>query len=75
MSVIVALQVACHAEILVAKVQQLVRSEQDTNPVVSDSIQAEFEDKGKLLQLVDHLGELKFREFHSLVLLLLCTFL
>lgn len=61
-----ALQVVCHAEILVAKVQQLIRSEQDTNPVVSDSIQAEFEDKGKLLQLVDHLGELKFREFHSI---------
>ena len=59
-----ALQVIRHAEILVAKMQQLIRSEQDTNPVVSDSIQAEFEDKGKLLQLVDHLGELKFREFH-----------
>lgn len=68
MSVIVTLQVVSRAEILVAKVQQLTRSEQDTNPVVSDSIQAEFEDKGKVLQLVDHLGELKFREFHSGIL-------
>lgn len=61
-NVFVVVQVVCHAETLVAKVQQHIRLEQDTNPVVSDGIQADFEDKGKLLQLVDLLGVLKFRE-------------
>ena len=50
------------AESLVAQVQQHIHSEQDTNPVVSDSIQAQFDDKGKLLQLAEQLGDLKFRE-------------
>ena len=45
-----------------AQVQQYIRSEQDTNPVVSDSIQTQFQDKGELLQLTERLGELKFRK-------------
>ena len=45
--------------------QQHIRSEQDTNPMVSESIQAEFQDKGKLLQLAEQLGELKFREYYN----------
>ena len=60
--VIIVLQVISRAESLVARVQQHIRSEQDTNPIVSDSIQAEFKDKGELLQLTSQLGELKFRE-------------
>lgn len=45
-----------------AQVQQYIRSEQDTNPVVSDSIQTQFQDKAELLQLTERLGELKFRK-------------
>ena len=56
-------QVVRQAEMLVAQVQQYVRSDQDTNPVVSDAIQAHFEAKGELLQLAEQLGELKLREY------------
>ena len=59
---VVVLQVVSRAATLVAQVQQHIRSEQDTNPVVSDGIQAEFGDKGELLQLAERLGELKLRE-------------
>ena len=56
-------QVVSRAESLVSQVQLHIHSEQDTNPVVTDSIQAEFDDKGKILQIVEQLGNLKFREF------------
>ena len=56
------MQVVSRGEMLVAQVQQYITSEQDTNPVVSDSIQAKFDDKGELLQLAGKLGELKFRK-------------
>ena len=56
-------QVVSRAESLAAQVQLHIHSEQDTNPVVTDSIQAEFDDKGKILQLVEQLGNLKSREF------------
>ena len=62
-------QVVSCAERLVAQIQDHIDSEQDTNPLVSDSIQAQFEDKEKLLQLAGQLGELKFREFISLMVL------
>ena len=51
------LQVVSCAESLVAQVQQHIHSEQETNPVVSDSIRAQFDDKGKLLQLAEQLGD------------------
>jgi hypothetical protein len=53
-------QVVSLGEGLVAQVQQHVRSDQDTNPLASDSIQVQFHDKGQLLQLAEALGELKF---------------
>ena len=49
-------------EQLAGQVQQYIRSEQDTNPLVSDSILAQFNDKGELLQLAERLGELKLRK-------------
>ena len=56
-------QVVGRSEGLMAQVQQYIQSEQDTNPAVSDSIQAQFDDQGELLQLAERFGELKFREF------------
>ena len=63
----VCLQVVQHADSLVAQIQQHIRLEQDTNPVVSESIQANFEAKGELLQLVEKMGELKLRKSHVCV--------
>ena len=55
-------QVVHRGETLGGQVEQYIRSEQDTNPVVSDSILAQFTEKGELLQLTERLGELKFRK-------------
>ena len=48
---------------LISKVQQQIRSDQDTNPVVSDSIQARFTGEEQLLNMVETLGELKLRKY------------
>ena len=61
--VCVCLQVVNQSELLMAQVHQYVHSDQDTNPVVSDSIRAQFENQGELLQLAEQFGELKFRGF------------